>query len=177
MAKRRFGLTLVLCLFCAILCGCGNKNSDSLNSSAVSSQPVSQVVVTPEPAKNAKAVKISADGGLNIRSKPSTDGDIVGIADDGGMLPLLIENPSNGWYEVEYNGASAYISAEYASVIEVTLEDYNKLKAGEELTSAETPVSTSVNDDPALSTSQSTPAPTQKPTAEPTGAINNEDGE
>lgn len=134
MLKKFLCLGLVLCLLAVGLAGCGKskKNNDVSSASELSSLPEtsSAVVVTPTPARTAKAAQINVDE-LRIRSKPSTDSDVLGYADRGSKLALLIETPSDGWYQVEYEGETAYISAEYSSVVEVTLEEYNRLRAGE----------------------------------------------
>ena len=43
-------------------------------------------------------------------------------------LALMLEDPQNGWYQVQYNGQTAFVSADYAEVVEVTLEEYNQLR-------------------------------------------------
>lgn len=135
--KRLLGLVLALCVLACLLCGCGKKEQETssgpASSAASSSAPASSA---PAPIM-AKAVKIDADPCLNIRSEPSTDGEILGTADNGSMLPLLVEKPSDGWYQVEYEGKSAYVSAEYAQVQEITLDQYNKLKQGSGAASSE----------------------------------------
>lgn len=179
--KKVLSILVILCLFATAFCGCGGKDKDKNSEvSGAASQLVSEAPATPEPVKSAKAVSINADGGLNIRSSPSTDGDIVGIADDGSKLPLLIEKPNDGWYEVVYDGSSAYVSAEFATVIEITLEEYNKLKDGESVAEESTPESKSeVNDDPeaAKSTPAASLVPTPAPTSSAPTAVGNEDGE
>ncbi len=133
--KKWLCCALALCLVAGLLCGCGKKDKDSAGdnsgSSALSSAAPT-TAPTPTPAPKAKAAKIQADGGLNIRAEASTDGEILGLAENGSMLPLLVENPSGGWYQVEYQGKTAYISAEYASIVEVSLEEYNQLKLDQE---------------------------------------------
>lgn len=181
MTKRFLTVMLVFCLVSASLCGCGKKDDTPVNSSVTSSQ-AAVPTPTPQPERTAKAVKVNADGGLNIRSTPSTDGEAVGLAENGSMLPLLIEKPSNGWYEVEYNGSSAYVYADYATVVDVTLEEYNKLKNGESIDIPETASSTPKSDDPALSTSKNntSSAVSSSPdntTSSYSGTIANEDGE
>lgn len=131
--KRWVVLGLILCLLSVLLCGCGSKEKDEGSSQLPSSSAPAapKVTASPAPVQKAKAVKVDADGGLNIRSEPSTDGEIVGLAEDGSKLPLLVEKLSDGWYQVEYQGKSAYVYGEYAKVVEVTLEEYNQLRAGD----------------------------------------------
>ncbi len=148
--KRIACFALALCLTAGLFSGCGKKEEEKTaeSSSPASSVTASTVSVSATPASVAKAVKVKADAGLNIRSQPSTDGEILGLAENGSMLPLLVGTPNNGWYEVEYQGKSAYVSAEYVEVQDVTLEEYNRLK--EEGPSSET-TSGTVDDDPARS--------------------------
>lgn len=70
------------------------------------------------------------DGGLNIRAEASTDSEILGLAENGQRLALMLEDAQNGWYQVQYEGKTAYVSADYAEVIEVTLDEYNQLRGG-----------------------------------------------
>lgn len=171
MKKRLLALALSLCLVVAGISGCGKQEKDSSSSSG--SSAVSSVTTTaPTPEQTAKAVLVNADGGLNIRSKPSTDGEILDTAENGSKLPLLVETPTDGWYQIEYSGQTAYVSAEYASVVDVTLEEYNRLRAGDTTSSA--PAQNS--DDPQATSSAASGSTTATPSPSPsTGG--NEDGE
>lgn len=131
--KKWMCLVLGLCMTAALLSACGedDKNSDSSLSSgagACSSMAAPIATPSPTPEQMAKAVKVKADDGLNIRSKGSTDGDKLGLAKNGSKLALLVEDEKDGWYQVSYNGKAAYVSAEYVDVVEVTLDEYNRLK-------------------------------------------------
>lgn len=143
--KRWLSLTLALCLLAAGLSGCGKKEEQQDPSSGLDSSAVSSVE-TPVPVQMAKAVLVKADVGLNIRAKPSTNAEILGLAEYHTMLPLLVETATDGWYQVEYEGNPAYVFAEYAEMREVTLSEYNKLRAGE--TVAVPTDSPKPNDDP-----------------------------
>ena len=68
---------------------------------------------------------------MNIRAEASTDSEILGLAENGERLALLVEDPQNGWYQIQYEGETAYVSSDYAEVIEVTVEEYNRLRSGE----------------------------------------------
>ena len=189
--KRVLSLVLALCLLAAGLFGCGKKedkkdppsNSSGLDSSAVST------IETPVPVQMAKAVLVKADVGLNVRAKPSTDAEILGLAEYHTMLPLLVEAAADGWYQVEYKGKPAYVFAEYAEMREITLSEYNKLRAGESITlpedsSAPSDDPESVNDDPGAANddpgkpgNSASPTGSPSPSPEPTKAGHNEDGE
>ena len=126
--KKLVYLALALCVMVAAFSGCGGKSDDGGNSSAVSSPPAT-VTPTPTPeSQTAKALRVTADSGLNIRAEASTDGEILGLAENGQRLALMLEDPQNGWYQVQYNGQTAFVSADYAEVVEVTLEEYNQLR-------------------------------------------------
>ena len=56
--------------------------------------------------------KVSSDGGLRIRSGPSTDYERIGGMPDGASCTIT-KRENDGWYRVEYNGITGYSSAEY----------------------------------------------------------------
>lgn len=130
--KKWMCLVLGLCMMVTMLAACGEDDdkTSSLASTASNSSAVTPVITpSPTPEQTAKAVKVKATDGLNIRSKGSTSGDILGLAEDGSKLALLVEDKQDGWYQVSYKGKAAYVSAEYVDVVEVSLDEYNKLKA------------------------------------------------
>ena len=51
---------------------------------------------------------------LNVRREPDTSGELLGQLMYGDAVQLV--GTVDGWYEIRYNGATAYISAQYASV-------------------------------------------------------------
>ena len=54
---------------------------------------------------------VDADGGLNVRSGPGLDTSIVGSLSDGDRIVIL--GTSDGWHRINYDGETAYVSAEY----------------------------------------------------------------
>ena len=173
MVKLLLSLLMVLCLILPVFSGCGGKDNKKENSSSPASSS-SVVRATPSP------VPVKADDGLNIRSTPSTDGEILGLAENNSFLPLLVDTASDGWYQVEYEGKAAYVSAEFAEIKEVTLSEYNKLRSGGGLSSESS--SKPVDDDPGKPVSSpSSQASSQEPsgkTESSKGAgAHNEDGE
>ncbi len=165
MVKLLLSLLMVLCLILPVFSGCGGKDNKKENSSSpASSSSVVRATPSPVPVQKAKAVRVKADDGLNIRSTPSTDGEILGLAEN----------------KVEYEGKAAYVSAEFAEIKEVTLSEYNKLKSGGGLSSESS--SKPVDDDPGKPVSSpSSQASSQEPsgkTESSKGAgAHNEDGE
>lgn len=129
--KKWFKLLAAVGLAALTLAGCGNGKDESSDPQAGASPTPPVVQATPQPEQKAKAVKVNAPDGLNIRSKASTDSDILGLAEDGSLLPLLLEEEQDGWYQVEYEGSPAYVSAEFAQVQEITMTEYNALRQGE----------------------------------------------
>ncbi len=51
---------------------------------------------------------------LNVRREPAAAGDVLGQLLYGDTVEIL--GTVDGWYQIEYKGATAYISADYASV-------------------------------------------------------------
>lgn len=132
--KKWFKLLAAVGLAALTLAGCGNGKDESSDPQAAASPTPPVVQATPQPEQKAKAVKVNAPDGLNIRSKASTDSEILGLAEDGSLLPLLLEEEQDGWYQVEYEGSPAYVSAEFAQVQEITMTEYNALRKGETAT-------------------------------------------
>ena len=125
--KKLVCLAIALCLAVFSFSGCGSKEKDDDNSSLASTVSTTSPTPTPVP-QTAKALRVTADSGLNIRSEASTDGEILGLAENGQRLALMMEDAQNGWYQIQYEGKTAYVSAEYAEVIEVTMDEYNQLR-------------------------------------------------
>ncbi len=120
----------VLCLifvsaFLVSLWGCKDSKSAESTPSAVPT-------VSPSPTPAPQMVKIAqvkeVDPGLNIRSAASSEGEILGMAETGDRFLLLVDTEKDGWYQIEYEGKTAYISAEYADVKEITLTEASKLR-------------------------------------------------
>lgn len=178
--KRCLSLALAVCLLAAGLWGCGKKDEKKDTPSVPASSAASLPTATPAPVQLKKAVRVKADDGLNIRSEPSTDADILGLAEYNSMLPLRKDTETDGWYEIEYEGKAAYVSAEYADVRNVTLTEYNKLRAGESGTGSDEPTSNAPVDDdpgrkPTVTSSASSGAPAAASSNKPDTAKNSND--
>lgn len=176
----------VLCLILAFalvvsLAACGGKKKKDNNSSQLSSSSMPEVTQTPTPEPMAKAVRVTAVDGLNVREAPSTDSEVLGLAANNSRLPLLRETELDGWYQIEYKGETAYVFAEYATVIEVTQTEYEALRSGSAATASPDPSSDKTTDDgdtpdPSAADAEPTASPEPDKSPEPTG-LNNQDGE
>ena len=134
---------------------------------------------TPE-SQTAKALRVTADSGLNIRAEASTDGEILGLAENGQRLALMLEDPQNGWYQVQYNGQTAFVSADYAEVVEVTLEEYNQLRGTSSGTDTTSDASAAATPTPApddTSSSGTDSSSSTSSTSSSTNPVDAEDGE
>lgn len=176
MKKWLYAAAALLMTAC-LLTGCGKEEEG--NSSASSSplpSTVPTVSPTPVPAK-AKAVLVKADGGLNVRKSASSEGEILGVADDGSMLPLVVETAKDGWYQVHYQGETAFVSAEFAEVKEITLEEYNRLKGGEKGPGTSSGAKESPSPADASSSSSSSPSSASSSLQLSSSESDSEDGE
>ena len=66
-------------------------------------------------ASGSQGVIVNASGGLNIRSGPGREYNVVASTTNGATVTILGEE--NGWYQVRYNGSSTgYVSKDFVSV-------------------------------------------------------------
>ncbi|MDE7106871.1 MAG: C40 family peptidase, partial [Clostridiales bacterium] len=77
-----------------------------------------QTATTPEEVTNTDTLLRCTANSLNVRQGAGTSYSILGTLDKGDMVMPV--NKSDGWYEIWYLGASAYVSASYLT--EVTFE-------------------------------------------------------
>lgn len=175
--RRGLAVLLAGCLLTGALAACGGDDKEKESSSGMISGLATAAPVasaTPAVPQTAKAVKVKVDDGLNVRKAASTEGEILGQVQDEDKLPLLVDTPQDGWYQVQYEGQTAYVSAEFVEVVDITVEQYNALMA----TPSPEPSATaepSGSPDPAASATpgaESTPAGGQT-----NSGMDNEDGE
>lgn len=184
--KKYGALFLALCLIlCVLLAGCGKGKTSSAASDEESSDSESStalVAPTATPVRTAKAARVTADD-LRVRSQPSTDGEILGFVNTGDRLPLLVETPSGGWYQVEFEGQPAYISAEFSSVIDVSVEEYNRLRSNSSSASsaassaAESSAASSSAESSAQSSTESSSSASSAASSSSSVSSSDEDGE
>lgn len=66
-------------------------------------------------AESASGQYVEATTGLNVRSGAGTAYSRIGVIQPGTLYPLVGEE--SGWYQIQYNGTSAYVSGQYAQTI------------------------------------------------------------
>ena len=173
--KKIAYLTVFLCLIALLFSGCGGDKGEKDTSSVVSGTPAT-VSPSPTPApQKAKALRVTADSGLNVRAEASTDSEILGLTENGDRLALMLEDEQNGWYQVRYQGKTGYVSADYVEVIEVTLEEYNQLSGNSE--SSESSGSSTSSEDSSSSSGYSSSGESSSETSSSTSSADEEDGE
>jgi len=60
---------------------------------------------------------VNCKNNVNVRSEPSTKSEIIGIADKGTELTILpFDTFIDGWYKVEFQGKTAYISKDFMDI-------------------------------------------------------------
>ncbi len=70
------------------------------------------------------ATIVNCSNDVNIRSGPGTDSEVIGVAKKGASLTILPqEKYIEGWFMVEYEGQTAYISADYVDINAVAKDD------------------------------------------------------
>ena len=69
---------------------------------------------TPEPKPTGTVVNVEKF--VNVRSEPSRDADKLGEAPLGEEYVLIDEEPTDGWYKIEYGDGEGYISADYFEI-------------------------------------------------------------
>lgn len=169
--RRTAAAALAGCVLACALAACGGDDKEKESSGQASGTSSIMPVATPNPtpAPAAKAVRITGSE-VNVRKEASTDSDVLGTVDEGDKLALLAENAQGEWYNVQFEGAGAYVYAEFAEVVDVTAEDYARMMAAP----ASTPEATQAPEGSA--------APSATPNGEGSAApssqgVDNEDGE
>ena len=71
-------------------------------------------LMTADKAQAASVGVINIDIGVNVRSGPGTDYDIIGGISYGSSV--TITGQSGNWYIINYNGRTGYISADYVTI-------------------------------------------------------------
>lgn len=83
-----------------------------------SAPPVDNSAAAPAQAPAPGTPSLSATTTLNVRPQPNTDGDPIGQIAAG--APYAIVGEQNGWYAINYNGQTGWVSGTYVNVENVT---------------------------------------------------------
>lgn len=70
------------------------------------------LAIVENPVDNPKTVKVSG-GNCWVRSKPSTDGEKLGVAKSGSKFVYAGQTAENGWHLIDFNGQKGWISGKY----------------------------------------------------------------
>ncbi len=63
------------------------------------------------------ATIVNCKNDVNVRKTPSTDAEILGVVKKGDKLTIVPQDThTDGWYQVEYAGKTAYIHADYLDI-------------------------------------------------------------
>ncbi len=131
------GISLFLA---AVLTGCGKKAGTDVLSAINREEPYTATLpsVTTQiqsQKTNENRILIGTVTGVassvNIRSEASTSGAIVGSAKPEEKFLVTEENAYEGWHRISYNGQDAFISADYLTVTEGTLDMLGNQNTGE----------------------------------------------
>ena len=91
----------------------------------IPSLPQTQATETPAESVDSSStmvvVEMRQGATLNVRAKPSSQGEILGYLENGDMMPFMSE--SGDWYQIEIEeGLSGWISKKYSTTRDVTSE-------------------------------------------------------
>ena len=140
---KRHILFKIICLLTALVLtmlfvGCSKKDEEedrgvvlerNFNTEPVIAEPEPTVEQTPEPeepeppsasivlAEGAESIAyINADE-VNVREINSTSGNVLGKLAAGSIISVINEDYGNGWSQIDYNGASAFMASQYITNI------------------------------------------------------------
>lgn len=90
---------------------------------APSASPSADLLASPSPSPLAPAgphviVEETGTGWLRVRSEPSSSAQELGKANVGDTLPYLGDTTETGWLKVEWEGAPAWVSSRYVTLVE-----------------------------------------------------------
>ena len=139
MKKYRKFLVIagIVCLvLCVLLSGC--KKKDKAEDTPVDDQagtvtpappeipevesPAVEVEPEPEVKTELIGTVVNVTSGVNVRSGPSTESNILVTAELGTQFKVVKEFYTSEWHKVEYDDGVAYINAEYLQITEVPLD-------------------------------------------------------
>ncbi len=133
--RRVFVVAGIICLvLCLVLSGCGKKEKGKADESLlVTASPNPTPTPTPSeppPVNTPEAPKtqligtvVDVTNGVNIRSGPSTESDVLFIAELGTQFKVLKAFYTSEWHKIEYEDGVAYVNANYLEITEVPVTD------------------------------------------------------
>lgn len=113
------GTAFILLVVCMLaLYGCSKDEPEPEDTGGDDIVEVTPSDTSPEPEIQTvlMGTVIEVDSHLNIRSSPSTSGSILGTAKAGDRFVVKTEFVTEEWHEIEFEGVSAYVHANYLSV-------------------------------------------------------------
>ncbi|MBR6812453.1 MAG: SH3 domain-containing protein [Oscillospiraceae bacterium] len=139
MKKYRRFLVIagILCLIlCVLLSGCKKKDKTDGNDEAdkgtvtpapspspsMDVPPVDDEPEVPEEKTELIGTVVNVTSGVNVRSGPSTESNILMTAELGTQFKVVKEFYTSEWHKVEYEDGVAYINAEYLQVTAVPVD-------------------------------------------------------
>ncbi|WP_099204261.1 SH3 domain-containing protein [Scatolibacter rhodanostii] len=128
MKKQAILLTLVTLLF---LTGCRSSEEKSSSVPPVSDVSQSSTAEIVEEKIKIGQVK-NTDVGLNLRKEASADAEVLAVAPDDTYFILASDEKVEDWYKVKYKDTSAFVSAEFLEIKEVTAAEAAVLISGKE---------------------------------------------
>lgn len=69
---------------------------------------------------------VTCSGGLNLRSEPNTDSEVIAVLPTGASAKAVSE--INGWYEVSYGGSTGYVCGDYCRLVSASDSNYSGLR-------------------------------------------------
>ena len=63
-----------------------------------------------------QATVVNVEESVNVRSKPSRSGEILGAAKLGETFTLKDPDPEEGWYQIEYKKKTGYVNGDYLQI-------------------------------------------------------------
>jgi uncharacterized protein YgiM (DUF1202 family) len=132
MKKLALLVVVAIIAVCLLLYGCGKKKTPVTpppdpppDSGAITDELPDELPEYPEPSDAPILVGYVLREAVNVRASASTDSASVGKVSRGDMLHILKSGTTAGnnggtWYEVRFEGKSAYIHADFLQVREMT---------------------------------------------------------
>lgn len=171
MKKKILTVLLAVSVFSILLAGCGSEKNDVTQTEQVTEQATEKVVestetvteittetVAEENTESTEAVEESpysftdmsatmyAQQSVNVRDLPDTNGNKVGGLSTNQEVTVTGQCNETGWYRINYNGGTAYVSDKYLGDSKVEVKQSTSSNAGNSSNSGSTQATTPSND-------------------------------